>query len=153
TTLVVTPPTSSVNPLPAVTPTSKFTVSWSGTPGTGAHGIASFDIFVSTDNGPFTPFLQATTQTSADFTGAFGHTYCFFSVATDDGGVREATPTSAQAVTRLVAPPTSSVSPLPAVTAKASFAVSWAGTPGVGATSIASYDVFVSTDNGPFAPF
>jgi RHS repeat-associated protein len=144
------PPTSSVNPLPAVTPTPNFTVSWSGADDAGGSGIASFDVFVSTDGGPFTPFLQGTTQTSAAFPGAFGHRYAFYSVAVDNVGHGQATPSGPQATTFVAGPPTSSVNPLPAVTATPSFTVSWAGTAGPGASGIVSFDVFVSTDGGPF---
>jgi RHS repeat-associated protein len=102
------PPTSRVNPLPAVTNSRSFTVSWFGADDPGGSGIAFFDIYVSTDGGPFTPFLFRTTDTSATFTGVFGHMYSFYSVATDNVGNREAIPTTAQASTRLidVAPPT-----------------------------------------------
>ena len=54
-----------------------------------------------TDGGPFVPFETATTDTSATFNGAVGHTYGFYSVATDNVGNREATPASAQASTTL----------------------------------------------------
>jgi hypothetical protein len=153
TTLTGSAPTSSVGHLPTFTPTTNFAVSWSGTPGTGASNIASYDIFVSIDDGSFTPFVTGTTQTSANFTGTFGHSYGFISVATDNLGNRQVGPVSAQAITRLVAPPTSSVSPLPAVTPTPSFTVNWSGTPGAGAASIASYDVYVSTDGGAFTRF
>jgi hypothetical protein len=93
------PPTSSVNPLPPVTSTPSFPVSWSGQDDPGGSGIAFFDVYVSTDGGPFQPFLLDTTQTSATFTGALGHTYGFYSVATDNVGNRQATPAGAQAST------------------------------------------------------
>ncbi len=96
------PPTSTVSALPAVTTTTSFTVSWSGSPGAGATSIASFEIFVSKDGGPFTPFLTSTTQTSATFAGQIGNTYGFFSVATDNLGHVQPTPTAAQATTKVV---------------------------------------------------
>ena len=60
------------------------------------------NVFVSDNGGAFTPFRTDTTQTSAVFAGQFGHTYSFFSVATDNVGHRQPTPTSAQATTQLV---------------------------------------------------
>jgi len=93
------PPSSSVNPLPAVTNAPTFTVSWSGMDDVGGSGIAYFDVFVSTDNGPFVLFLLATTQTSATFNGSFGHSYAFFSVAADHVGNRQPFPNAAQAIT------------------------------------------------------
>ncbi len=79
-------PTSRVAPLPATTPTPTFTVSWSGQDDAGGSGIGGFDVFVSDDGGPFTPFEQGTTATAAPFTGQVGHTYAFFSTATDNVG-------------------------------------------------------------------
>jgi RHS repeat-associated protein len=97
------PPTSSVNPLPALAPAS-FPVSWSGNDDPGGSGVASFDLFVSTDGGPFAPWLTTTAQTSATFSGALGHTYTFYSLATDNVGNRQPTPTGT-ASTRAVLPP------------------------------------------------
>src|SRR5262249_47317614 len=96
-------PTSSVNPLPA-TSGSPFTVSWSGSDDAGGSGIAGHDVFVSDNSGPFTPFLTGTTQTSASFAGVPGHTYRFYSVATDNAGHVQATPLSAQASITVVPP-------------------------------------------------
>jgi hypothetical protein len=93
------PPTSSVSPLPATETSTSFTVSWSGQDDAGGSGIASYNIYVSDDGGPFTLFQQDTTATSATFTGQNGHTYAFYSVATDNVGNQEATPTAAEATT------------------------------------------------------
>jgi RHS repeat-associated protein len=92
-------PTSSVTPLPAVVNSTSFTVAWPGQDDAGGSGIAFFDVFVSDNGSPFTPLLQSTTQTSTTFTGVVGHTYGFYSVATDNVGHREATPAGAQATT------------------------------------------------------
>jgi RHS repeat-associated protein len=94
------PPTSSVNPLPAASRPS-FTVTWSGADDSGGSGIASFDVFVSDNEGPFTPFQQSTTQTTATFAGKAGHTYGFYSVATDNVGHHQAIPAGAQATTSI----------------------------------------------------
>jgi len=151
-TIDATPPTSAVSSLPAVTNSTSFTVSWSGTDSAGP-GIASYNVFVSEDGGPFTPFETNTTLTSATFTGQLGHKYGFYSVATDNLGLVQPAPTGAQATTYLAAPPTSTVKSLPATTTTTSFTVSWSGTPGAGASSIASYEIFVSKDGGAFTPF
>src|SRR5262249_2925435 len=86
------PPTSAVLPLAPTQTTSSFTVSWSGHDAPGGSGIASFDVFVSDNGGPFTLFQTGTTATSATFTGQVGHTYAFYSVATDNVGHRQAVP-------------------------------------------------------------
>ncbi|MBV9123757.1 MAG: hypothetical protein JO112_10405, partial [Planctomycetes bacterium] len=95
-------PTSSVQPLPATTTNPTFTVSWSGQDDPNGSGIATFDVYASDNGGPFTPFQQRTTATSATFTGQVGHTYGFFSVATDNVGNIQPTPTAAQASIQVV---------------------------------------------------
>jgi hypothetical protein len=151
-TIDATVPTSSVNPLPATTSSASFRLSWSGSDGAGS-GIAAYSVFVSDNGGSFTPFLTHTTATSATFTGQFGHTYGFYSVATSNVGLVQPAPSGAQATTHLVGLPTSTVNPLPATTTTTSFTVSWNGSPGLGATSIASYQIFVSDNGGTFTAF
>ncbi len=90
-------PTSSVTALPVTSPTTSFFVSWSGTDDAGGSGIGSYDIYVSDNGGPFTRWLAGTTATSAAYVGAPGHTYSFFSVATDNVGNMEALADVAQA--------------------------------------------------------
>ena len=68
-------------------------MSWTGTPGPGRR--ASLDtIYESEDGGPFAAFLTKTTLTSTTFTGQSGHTYGFYSVATDNLGDVQPTPTA-----------------------------------------------------------
>ena len=90
-------PTSSVAALPATSPAS-FTVSWSGSDA-GGPGIAAYDVLVSDNGSPFTPFVTATSATSATFSGVNGHTYGFYSVATDTVGNQQPSPIAAQATT------------------------------------------------------
>jgi hypothetical protein len=78
-----TPPTSSMTALPA-TSASIFPVAWTGQDV--GSGIADFDIYVSTDSGPWTPWLLDTTNTSALFAGTASKTYAFYSVAYDEVG-------------------------------------------------------------------
>ena len=54
-------PTSSVAALPAIETTASFTVSWSGQDDAGGSGIATYDVYVSDNGGPFVPFLTGTT--------------------------------------------------------------------------------------------
>jgi hypothetical protein len=97
-------PTSSVNPLPAQSPTS-FLVTWSGQADAGSSGISFYDVYVSDNGGAFIPLLTHTTQTSATFAGSFGHSYGFYSVATDGDGGAQPTPVAAQATTTVQAVP------------------------------------------------
>jgi uncharacterized membrane protein len=144
-------PTSSVSPLPAFSPAS-FTVSWSGTDNVGS-GIATYNVYVSDNGGSFALWQAATAHTSATFTGQDGHKYAFYSVAIDNVGIQQPTPTGAQAATTVDAvAPTSSVSALPPLTSTASFTVRWTGSDNPGGSGLASFDVFVSDNSSAFQP-
>ena len=91
-------------------------MSWSGTPGPGATSIASYTIYESDDGGPFTAFLTNTTLTSTTFTGQPGHTYGFYSVATDNFGDVQPTPAGAQATVTVANTPTPTPNPIPTQT-------------------------------------
>jgi hypothetical protein len=94
-------PVSQVDSLPETVATTVFVVSWTGQDDAGGSGIATYDVFVSDNGGPFVLFLGDTAESSASFTGVNGHTYAFYSVATDNVGHREPTPSAAQASTRV----------------------------------------------------
>lgn len=105
-------PSSAVAALPAVSQPT-FTLSWSGADPPGGSGLQSFDIWMSQDNGPYQPFVTATTDTGAQFTGQPGSTYRFYSIARDNAGNVEATPSVADAVTTVpYSAPTSIGSPV-----------------------------------------
>ncbi len=97
-------PTSSVTALPANSPAT-FTVSWSGSDDVGGSGIASFDIFMSEDGGPFQLWQNATTALMATFDGEVDHVYAFYSVATDNVGHVEQKNSGSEATTKVVAGP------------------------------------------------
>jgi hypothetical protein len=80
-------------------------VSWSGTDGAGSSGVAAYDVYVSTDAGPYALWQEHATATQATFSGAHGHSYAFYSVASDGVGHIEAAPPSADAQINLVLPP------------------------------------------------
>jgi autotransporter-associated beta strand protein len=92
-------PTSTVAPLPATEGAASFPVSWSGQDDANGSGIASYNVYVSDNGGAFTLWQSATTHTSATYAGQNGHTYGFYSVATDNVGNQQALPTTAQATT------------------------------------------------------
>jgi RHS repeat-associated protein len=104
------PPTSSISPLPTTTTSPSLTVSWSGSDGAGS-GITGYDVYVSDNGGAFQPFVVDTTATSALFTGQVGHTYRFYSVATDNVGFVQPAPGAAQATIAVVAPPSTTNPP------------------------------------------
>ena len=105
-------PTSSVTGLPSVESSPSFTVSWSGQDDTGGSGIAGYAVWVSDNGGTFQRWQPAaasttatTTSTSATFTGQIGHTYGFYSIATDNVGNAQPTPPTAQTTTLVDTPP------------------------------------------------
>ncbi len=98
-------PTSTVTALPATTTTTTFTVNWSGNDDAGGSGIAFFDIFVSDNGSPFTPWKSAVSSLSASYTGEVNHSYGFYSVATDNLGHQQSIPAAAQTLTTVVLPP------------------------------------------------
>jgi hypothetical protein len=77
-----------------------FNISWGGSSPVG--GAITFDIFVSDNGGPFTPFQTGTTARSATFIGQFGHTYGFFSIATDAAGNKEPMKSAPDVVVKIV---------------------------------------------------
>ncbi|HQU47265.1 MAG TPA: Ig-like domain-containing protein, partial [Pirellulales bacterium] len=126
--------TSSVAALPAAESSDTFTVSWSGSD-PGGSGIASYDVFVSDNGGAFTAFQTATTATSATFTGVNGHTYGFYSVATDNVGNVQPTPTTAQATT--------TVNPVPFLVTEHTYVI------GSGTVTVSAANGLLSGDTGP----
>lgn len=82
-------PNSSVSTLPVVVTDTMFTVLWSGSDPLGS-GIEFYDIYYAVNQDTlFLPWLQATSETSALFSGAVDSTYYFYSVAVDSVGNRE----------------------------------------------------------------
>ncbi len=85
------PPESHVEALPEKTMSTRIAVQWSGSDGDGS-GIASFDIYVSTDGGPYEAWLRGVTETSAVYRAKGSHTYGFVAVARDNTGLVESGP-------------------------------------------------------------
>jgi hypothetical protein len=94
------PPSSAVDPLPGFSFSPDFTVTWLGQDDAGGSGIAYFDVYISDNGGPFTPWIAGTSATSVTFTGGVvGHTYSFYSLATDQIGHGETPPAEPDAQT------------------------------------------------------
>jgi Ca2+-binding RTX toxin-like protein len=90
-------PTSTISSAPFVSGAATFPVAWTGSsPGS---TIAFYDIYASVDGRAYTRWLAHTTATSANYPGAAGHTYRFYSVATDAANGVQPTPTGPQATT------------------------------------------------------
>ena len=96
-------PTGSVADLPALVEaeSGEFLVSWSGSDDADGSGLAGYTIYVSDNNGDFTPWLSDTILTEATYQGEAGHSYEFYVVATDNAGNTQDIPTASQASTRV----------------------------------------------------
>jgi HYR domain/PKD domain len=105
-------PTSSVLPLTASQCESNINVQWAGTDE--GSGIASYTIYVSDNGGPFIIWQQNTAATSATYTGQFGHTYAFYTVAQDKTGNSENAPPNADAAVSLSQPAPPNFTSVPA---------------------------------------
>jgi flagellar hook assembly protein FlgD len=79
-----TPPVAGIVALAPTQPSEAFLVTWMAIDD--LSGVVGMDVEVSTDGGPWTPWLSATTATSAMYTGASGHTFAFRVRATDGQG-------------------------------------------------------------------
>ncbi|MCC9601047.1 carboxypeptidase regulatory-like domain-containing protein [Stieleria sp. JC731] len=91
-------PTSEVDALPSQVTETTFDVSWSGTDDEDGSAVASYDVFVSINDGPYEKWLGRTTLTTAQYVGELGHTYAFYSVARDNAGKIEAIPQAPDAL-------------------------------------------------------
>lgn len=97
-------PTSSVNSLPGSQSSTSFEVSWSGSDDENGSGIRDYTIYVSDNYGPYEPWLTNSTDTSASFAAEIGHTYEFYSIARDNVGNVEYTPSEPDATTMVTSP-------------------------------------------------
>ena len=93
---------SRVEILPAETLGEVVDVSWTGADEAGGSGIATYDIYVSEDGGPFGLWLDDTTETSDTFAGRVNHTYAFYARATDNVSHEEPAPATADTQTTLM---------------------------------------------------
>jgi hypothetical protein len=91
-----TAPTSAVGALPAQSSTG-IPLHWSGQDD--LSGIATYDIYVSQNGGPFQQWISGTANTTAIYQGSLSNTYAFYSIGTDAAGNREAAPPTPDAVT------------------------------------------------------
>ena len=98
----VTPPSSQMTALPSVSPRD-FNVTWNGSDD--ITGIAYYDLYVSTNGGPYGLAAARLTSPGTVFHGQPGAAYAFFTVATDSAGNSEApavTPKAQTTVTTAV---------------------------------------------------
>ncbi|MCA9049036.1 MAG: VCBS repeat-containing protein [Planctomycetaceae bacterium] len=94
-------PASSVQPLPETVNSVDILVTWTGQDDVNGSGIAVYDVWYSDNGGVFARWLDDTTETSATFTGVDGHSYRFYTVATDNVGQVELPPAQPDASTTI----------------------------------------------------
>jgi RHS repeat-associated protein len=97
-------PTSSIQPLAPTSEDPNIALNWAGTDNSNGSAIATYSIYVSTDGGAFTPWLERTELTEAIYQGQAGHNYAFYSLATDNTGNTETAPAVPQAVISIGSP-------------------------------------------------
>jgi uncharacterized repeat protein (TIGR01451 family) len=89
-TLDASAPASSVTVQPASAGDTNLVLSWVGTDN--GPGIASYDVYASTNGGPWGEWLAGATNTSAVFPASLANTYAFFSLARDSAGYQQPVP-------------------------------------------------------------
>ncbi len=154
-----TPPTSSVNPLPARGTSLSFPVSVTGSDGGNPpSGIASFDIYVSINGGSWTLWTTVPAAgPTATYTGQSNTTYAFYSTATDNAGNTQAYKPQIEASTYLpdLTPPvtmvdgTSGSNPSTVNSSTGTFTLDITGND-PGGSPITYFEVFVSVDSGTY---
>ncbi len=91
-------PSSRIAALPLASRPS-IPLRWQGEDNAGGSGVAYYDVFVATDGGAYANWLARTPQTAGIYPGEVGHSYRFYTVATDGAGNTEAAPAVADAAT------------------------------------------------------
>lgn len=96
-----------VNTVDAVSPTSRiisgsvsnqniFTLNWSGQDDMGGSGVRDYALYYSEDNAPSKLYKEGITELSTTFAGTPGSDYCFYVLATDNTGNKEARKTTCE---------------------------------------------------------
>ncbi|MCX6844500.1 MAG: choice-of-anchor J domain-containing protein [candidate division WOR-3 bacterium] len=120
------PPSSSVAQLPEDEPLTSFAVQLAGSDDDGGSGIRSYDVYVSDNDSGFA-FWKSTESTSVAYTGVNGHTYKFYSRASDNVGQVEGSKTQPEATTAIRLPTGVEVSPNPFVPSRGHTVISFFG--------------------------
>jgi hypothetical protein len=133
-------PATKVEALGSTQSTTTFHVAWAGTDA--GVGIDTYTIYVSDNGGAFAPWETMTTSTGASYTGSVGHTYGFYSVASDKLGNVE---------TKTVADTTTTIGTAPAPNAALNPSSVAFGGVTVGSTAAAKIVTLSNTGNAPLA--
>ncbi|MCK6692877.1 MAG: hypothetical protein L6Q97_12320, partial [Thermoanaerobaculia bacterium] len=83
-------PVSALDSLPPVITVDTLRLRWQGADDPGGSGIDFYSVYVARDTGAFEQWQSEVSGNTILFTGEAGHTYSFFTLATDHTGNREA---------------------------------------------------------------
>ena len=149
-----TKPASTVTALGATTRFSSFTIGYTAADPAGGAGLDRVELWVKRASGAFVLALTDNTPASPtfDYTAPADDPYCFYTVAIDRAGNREAAPAAASGDTCTTVDttaPTSSAAALPAYSATATLAVPYSATDG--GTGLHHVDLWVKRGDGSFA--
>jgi hypothetical protein len=154
-----TPPTSDVNPLPERETSLTFPVSVASIDsGTSSVGIASYDIYSSTNGGPWALWTNVPgSNPTATYAGQSNTTYSFYSVAHDLAGNTQVTLPVIEASTYVpdLTPPVTTVNdttgtnPSTVDSSTGTFALNVTGKD-PGGSALTYFKVFVSVDAGSY---
>ncbi len=145
TTTSLTPPTATLDPLPAWTNSSSFVVSWYGS-SQGGPNIEGYDFQASINGGAFQTLLSNTPQTSFQYNNAQNNTNYVFQVRARNiaGLVGNWSPLAGTTVD--LTPPTTSMNSLPQYTSSTPFWIVWTGSDAT--SGVSSYNVQYQVDGG-----
>jgi hypothetical protein len=101
----------------ATVDSAQFLIRWSGSDVGSA--IAGYTVYVSDNAGTYTPWLENTTLTEATYAGQPGHSYAFYTVATDNAANKEAAPAQADLTIQVATSAAQTDTVLPDITAVA----------------------------------
>jgi subtilase family serine protease len=79
----------------------EISISWGGQDTRNGSGISTYDIYISDNEQPYELWLSQTKATSGIYIGNPGHTYSFYSIATDKVGNVESAPLQPDVVVKL----------------------------------------------------
>lgn len=94
-------PTSKADALPATSDSTSLNITWSGQDDTGGSGVRDYALYVSDNGGAFSIYQTGIKENETTFTGTPGHTYRFFTLATDNVDNQEAMKSAAEVTVHL----------------------------------------------------
>ncbi len=143
--LDTTAPTSNASS-PALSNSTSFSVSYTASDNPGGSGLAEVDLYAQAPGQ--SSYSKVASNTSGSSSGSFSYsatngdgTYSFYTIATDEAGNVQATPSSPNSTTLLDSTPPTSAASSPATTNSTSFSVSYTASD-PGGSGLAEVDLY-----------